>query len=168
MFRRDEIVARLAPIDERLRRIAKAPIDLQDVAWLEKMCSVDPLDAAGVRKEAQDLLDELIDAYAAEDDATRSAIRTLFREFSSFAWATAPRAPRKTRIGFRTHLLHFSIADQGDDPRDARLWLDGLLNEAKQAHLDVGATLQEVAALSSREDRYGWGSTRDWLIKTKQ
>ena len=168
MFSKEQFVDSLTLIDERLRQIAKAPIDLSDAAWFDKMCCVQPLDAAGVRTEAERLLQDLIDAYAAEDDASREVIRDLFRTFPSFAWAAAPRIPRKAREGFRTHLLHFSILDQGDDPRDAKVWLDGLLAEAAEVDLDVTSIMNEVAALSSHEDRYGWGSTHDWLMKKPQ
>jgi hypothetical protein len=164
-FSKQQFAERLTPIEELLRPIAKTPIDIADAAWFEKMSRVAPLDAAGVRVEAERLLQELIDAYAVEDDATRQAIRVLFNEFPSFAWATSPRVSRRTREGFRSHLLHFSILDQGTDPRDARVWLDAMMTEARQARLNVNFTLQEVAALSSLEDRYGWGSTHDWLIK---
>jgi hypothetical protein len=164
-FSKHQFAERLTPIEELLRPIAKTPIDISDVAWFEKMTRVAPLDAAGVRVESERLLQELIAAYAVEDDATRQALRVLFNDYPSFAWATAPRISRRTREGFRTHLLHFSILDQGADPRDARVWLDALMTEARQAHLNVNPTLQEVAGLSSREDRYGWGSTHDWLIK---
>lgn len=165
MFSREQFVTRLSDMEKRLRPIAKGQVDVTDPHWFEKMQKNHPLDQAGVRATAQDLLHELIDAYASEDDAAREIIRALFREFSSFAWATMLRVPSHTKDGFRAHLLHFSVMDQGDDPRDAKVWLDTLWNTAREAHVDVRPILREVAALSSREDRYRWGSTHDWLQK---
>jgi hypothetical protein len=157
--------ARVAAIDRRLQPVADRPVNQADPNWAEKLRGGDPLDEAGVREEAQDVLHELLDAYATGDERTRDAIRSLFGRFSAFAWATTVRSPRTTREGARVHLLHFSVLDQGKDPRDAKLWLDGMVDDARRAGVAIEALLNEVAELSSRQDRYSWGSTRDWLIR---
>jgi len=157
----------LGEVERRLRPIADRPVDISDPNWVDKLKQSRPLDEAGVRERAQDLLDELLAAYATADEDGRRAIRTLFTTFRAFAWATTLRVPRTTPEGFRTHLLHFSAKDQDRDPRDATLWLDDLVEEGARAGLAVDAALAEVANLSSRDDRYGWGSTRDWLLKRR-
>jgi hypothetical protein len=165
MFSEDHWVSQIGGIDEQLRPIATRPVDLGDPNWSNNLRSLNPLDQAGVRHAAEAILQELIGIYAISDDVARAAIRSLFRRFSSFAWAATLAVPTTTSEGFREHLLHFSILDQGQDPRDATLWLDDLVRAARAAGVDVSRSLTEVASLSSREDRYAWGSTADWLLR---
>ena len=165
MFVEDRWLPLMASIDKRLEAIAKRPVDIQDPNWMAKMRNLSPVDEAGVRPAAEELLQELVHEYVACDDAARASIRALFGRFSSFAWAVTLPAPKATAAGCREHLLHFSILDQGRDPRDATLWLDALIETARNAGVDTDPLLEEVASLSSREDRYSWGSTADWLLR---
>jgi hypothetical protein len=170
-----EFSIRLQAIDDRLRPIAERPIDFSGPDPASKLRAavtaarrLPALDEAGVRPAAEALLTDVVNAYGSADDATRAAIRQLFEKFSAFAWAATLPLPRNTPDGFRAHLLHFSILDQGRDPRDATLWLDDLVRGARDAGVDVKQTLTEVARLSSRDDRYRWGSTHDWLMRRSQ
>jgi hypothetical protein len=165
MFADDQWLPLIRAIDERLRPIATRPVDISDPNWLANLQTSSPLDEAGVRPAAQELLQKLVQAYANGDDAARAGIRALFRRFSSFAWAATLVVPRTTAAGFREHLLHFSILDQGRDPRDATLWLDDLVQTARAEGVDVNPLLSEVANLSSREDRCSLGSTAEWLSR---
>ena len=165
MAAEDQWSVRINAIDERLRPIATRPVDITVPGWADRLRTARPLDEAGVRQAADELLRELVGAYAAAGDAARVAIRALFIEFPSFAWAAALTSPPTTVSGFREHLLHFSIVDQGPDPRDATLLLDHLVRSARDAGVDVNPVLTEVASLSSREDRYKWGSTSAWLLR---
>ena len=113
----------------------------------------------------EQLLGELVPAYAKSDDETRSAIRRMFAEYGSFAWAAA-LSTRPTSVGgLRQHLILFSMKDQGWDSRDALLTLQEIVREADKAGVDKAAVLREVAAMSSSINRYGMGSTRDMLLK---
>jgi len=165
MFAEDQWLPLIRSIDERLDPIAKRPVDIMDPNWLAKLRSSSPMDEAGVRPAAEELLQRLVHEYASGDDAARASIRALFRRFSSFAWAATLPVPRTTAAGVRERLLHFSILDQGRDPRDATLSLDDLVQTARGAGVEVDPLLKEVASLSSREDRYSWGSTADWLLR---
>ena len=156
----------LTALDGILYPIAHRRVDISDPAWSEKLRAMRPLDEAGIRLEAEALLQELVDAYAVGDEARRGTIRGYFRTFGAFAWAATLRLPCTTPEGFRARLLHFSILDQGQDPRDATMSLDALVDDARRAGVvAVDDVLKEVADLSSREDRYKWGPTRDWLLK---
>ena len=159
--------SRISALDKRLEPIGNEPGYVSTVDMIAKFKAEGPLDQAGVRPQAEAILMELIDAYAVGDEETREQIRGLFRRFESFAWAAALPHSRSTADGFRAHLLHFSILDQERDPRDARVSLDGLLRDAHQAGLKVKPILREVAELSSCQDRYSWGSTRDWLLRAR-
>ena len=162
MFAEDEWLPLLKVLDDRLRPIAKRPVAFDEIATL---VPPRPLDEANVRPDAEKLLASLVEAYESGDESARAAIRSMFRTFSSFAWAASLVAPTTTPSGVRAHLLHFSILDQGRDPRDATLSLDALLQSARGAGIDVDPILREVASLSSTEDRYSWGSTSEWLLR---
>jgi hypothetical protein len=123
------------------------------------------LDEGGVRNDAESILMALVEYYRTASHADRREVRETFARFHAFAWATGVPLEPQTEAGFVAHLLHFSILDQGSDPRDAKLALESLLERARAAGIDVGPPLKEVASLSSDEDRHTWGSTRDWLLR---
>jgi len=153
-------------LDERLRPIAKRPVDITDLNWLALLKRHPrPLDEAGVRPEAEGLLEELLDEYRTGEEATRAAIRGLFMRYPSFAWAATLPDPLTTDEGFRRHLLLFSMEDQGRDTRDAIVWLHDVCKRAREAGIDPAPILRETAQLSSDENRYGMGSTRELLLK---
>lgn len=162
------IERQLRALDEPLRPVARRAVDVTNAAWVATLKESSPLDEAGVRPQAEDLLKRITTTYADGDDATRASIRSLFQRFTGFAWAATLPLPTTTADGFRAHLLHFSILDQGTDPRDATLALDHLVTTARAAAVDVNSILTEIAALSSREDRYARGSTADWLLRCVQ
>jgi hypothetical protein len=158
--------SRIMDFEERLRPIARRPVDITRPGWLDRLrAGVPPLDEAGVRERAEQLLGELISAYANGGEETRSAIRRMFAEYRSFAWAAALSTPRKSVEGLRQHLILFSMKDQGRDSRDALLTLQEIVREADTAGVDKAAALRAVAAMSSSTNRYGKGSTRDMLLK---
>jgi hypothetical protein len=153
-------------LDLRLRPIAGRPVDVTRPGWAERLrANPAPLDEAGVRQAAEQLLGDLVSAYAQGPEATRTAIRRLFAQHPSFAWAATLSSSPASREDFRRRLILFSIQDQGRDSRDALLNLQDLLREAAGAGLDTDPALREVAAMSSEVDRYGMGSTRDLLLK---
>jgi hypothetical protein len=156
---------RVAALDARLAPIAYRKVDISDPRWVANLRAMRPLDEAGVRTEAEALVQELLEAYGVGDDSGRSFIRGLFRTHGAFAWAAGPPGPRTTPEGLRLRLLHFSVLDQGGDPRDAKLSLDSIVTDAREGGIDVDGTLAAVAELSSSEDRWGWGPTRDWLLE---
>src|SRR5215470_1777386 len=158
--------SRIMDFEERLRPIARRPVDITRPGWLDRLrAGVPPLDQSGVREHAEQLLGELISAYAKGGEETRSAIRRMFAEYRSFAWAAALSTPRTSVEGLRQHLILFSIKDQGRDSRDALLTLQEIVREADTARVDKAATLRAVAAMSSSTNRHGMGSTRDMLLK---
>lgn len=151
-------------LDSKIKPVAKRPVNLSNQdAFADLAAGPHPLDETETREEAEQLLLELVNDYMEATPDWRAGVRGLFRRFDSFAWAAVLRLDRRTEDGILAHLVMFSLKDQGSDPRDAKLWLSDLCDEARHNGLDVGITLRKVAALSSDEDRYGWGSTRRWL-----
>jgi len=161
----DDLDARMTALDERLRPIAQRPVDITRPGWLERLQRAPlPMDEANVRDTAERLLDDLISSYEHGEDETREAIRRLFAGHRSFAWAAALPDPRTSGAGARRHLIVFSMKDQGRDSRDALLTLQEICRDAAAAGVALGPLLEEVAAMSSRADRFGMGSTRDMLL----
>ncbi len=159
-----ELEAEIRPLDLRLEPIANGLVDLEDPDWEEKLDALEPLDEAGIRRdEAERLFLRIIEHYDHASEETRRGIRDLFKRYRSFAWVVyMPNKPLGEET-FRQHLLLFSIDDQGQDPRDAILWLEGLCGRAAEVGVDIGPILKEVAAMSSNRNRYGMGSTRSLL-----
>ncbi|BBC30093.1 hypothetical protein SGFS_013870 [Streptomyces graminofaciens] len=161
------IEAAVTRVDTALRPIAERPVDVSDPDWAEKMrLRPAPMDEAGVRTEAEAALRALLSAYEHGDEPLRASVRALLAHRTAFRWAVhLPFEP--TPEGFRQRLLHMSIVDQGSDTRDELLTLHDLCAEACDAGVDIEPLLREVAELSSREDKYGMGSMRDILLRTR-
>ncbi|QFR02347.1 hypothetical protein F9278_03125 [Streptomyces phaeolivaceus] len=159
------IEARVALLDAALRPIAEEPVDIGDPGWEERMRQrPSAMDEAGVRAEAETVLRAVLTAYADGDDASRVAPRGLFARHTAFRWGVS-LAFAPTPDGFRLRLPHLSAVDQGSDTRDELLALRDLCEDARRAGIDLGPLLREAAALSSRVDKYGMGSTRDILLR---
>ncbi|MFJ6675512.1 hypothetical protein ACIQMJ_30775 [Actinosynnema sp. NPDC091369] len=153
----------VALLDAVLEPVAKAPVDLSDPDWMAELRGVPhPLERAGVRSEAEAVLTEVLDRYAA-DEASRPGLRALFDRYTSFRWAVHLRFPI-TPEGVRSALVLLSVRDQGADTRDELMVLRALCDEARAAGVDVDPILREVAAISSDVDRYGMGSVRAILL----
>jgi len=161
---------RMDVLDQRLRPIANRPVDITDPDWLGKLQSVPPaVDRAGVRDECETLLGELVAAYERGDEDVRQAVRRLLRESPSFAWAATPPSDSSTPSGLKTHLIHFSMLDQGRDPRDAQMSLDGILEAARRAGTPTRDVLEQVAAMSNGEPVYpNWPSTSEMLLRARE
>ena len=152
-------------LDERLRPIAKRTVNVTDPKWFERLQGgLSPMDEAGVRMEVEKLLPELIAAYAKANEQERATIRRFFSEYTSFAWAAALKETNTTVVGFRQHLILFSMQDQGKDSRDALLSLQELCRKAVEAKVEIAPLLREIAAISNTFDKYGMGSTHDMLL----
>ncbi|SNS88328.1 hypothetical protein SAMN05421812_102203 [Asanoa hainanensis] len=74
-------------------------------------------------------------------------------------------APADPAAEFRAELIRWAARDQGNDTRDELLRLRDLVEQARTAGVDLAPIVAEVAELSSTEDRYGMGSTRDLLLR---
>lgn len=153
-------------LDERLRPIAQRPVDVMRPGWEKRLLAgLPPLDEAGVRNETEQLLAELGATYAQGPEEACAAIRRFFMEYRSFEWAATLSMPWTSADGLRQHLILFSMRDQGQDSRDALLWLQQVCREAAAAGVDTAPVLREVAAMSNSANRFGMGSTRDMLLK---
>ena len=161
---------RMDVLDQRLRPIANRPVDITDPDWPSKIEAAGPaVDRAGARDECEALLGELVTAYEHGDEDVRQAVRRLLRESPSFAWAATPPSDSSTPSGLKTHLIHFSMLDQGRDPRDAQMSLDGILEAARRAGTPTRDVLEQVAAMSNGEPVYpNWPSTSEMLLRARE
>ena len=157
-----------AALNARLSPIANRPVDINDPNWMQKLQNApSPLDEANVRKEAQTLMESILEAYSAGAAADRAAIREVLRDNSAFAWATGPSEPPTTSLGFRNHLLRLSAIDQSKDIRDAIVSVDELCKKARAAGVKVEPILAEVAALSSDHSPSNMGSMKQVLSRAR-
>lgn len=153
----------IARMDAALHPIANRPINFFALLFNLRRPN-NPLQQAGVKTQAEQLLAELIEYYPTTDDEMRQAIRKLFDDYQSFSWAaTLPYQP-VTDESFRAHLILFSIKDHERDTRDAIMLLDSLCEKARSAGVKMEPILKEIAELSSDVNKYGMGSTRSLLI----
>ena len=84
----EDFELRMMDLEARLRPIANRPVDITKPGWdLRLTQSPHPLDEAGVRREADMLLEELINVYRAGAEDEREVVRKLFAEYRAFAWA---------------------------------------------------------------------------------
>ena len=157
---------RMMELEEKLRPIAKRPVDITRPGWLERLqAGGSPLDEAGVGDTTERLLAEILAAYVQGTAQTRTVIRRLFQEYQSFSWAATLSVPRTTLDGLRQHLILFSMKDQEHDGRDALLTLQEICQDARNAGLEIAPVIREVAAMSSDENKYGMGSTSQMLLR---
>jgi hypothetical protein len=124
---------------------------------------------AGVRRPAAfDLWGCVRVCRCATKGGIRAAVRRLFDRYTSFRWAAHLPREWDTAEEFRAHLIHLSACDQGSDTRDEILALRDLCDRALGLGIDTGPILDEVAAMSSDEDRYGMGSMRRVILACGQ
>lgn len=158
----------VALIDLRIEPIATRPVDLTDPDWTRKVEEgPPPLDEAGIRPEAEAALREVLSRYEEGGEDVRAALRALLTRCHSFCWATTLPFELTAR-GFRQRLLEMSVEDQGRDARDMMVALNELCGQARDAGVDIGPLLLDVAELSNDVDKYAMGSTRDILLKASR
>lgn len=156
----------MAGLDAVFRPVVKSPVDavLRDdpEAWGASVAA--ELGRLGVDDRAEAAVRTVIEVYAAGDETLRAAVRRLFDRYTSFRWAAQLPREWDTAEEFRAHLIHLSARDQGADTRDEILVLRDLCDRALGLGIDTGPILNEVAAMSSDEDRYGMGSMRGVIL----
>jgi hypothetical protein len=122
------------------------------------------MDETGIRARAEQVLWAIVSLYAEGDDTVRESIRDLFNRHTSFRWGAHLPREWATASDFRARLILMSAHDQGSDTRDEVLTLQSWCAKARDAGIDVGPILIEVAGMSSEVDRYGMGSTRRMIL----
>lgn len=157
----------MARLDAVYRPVAAMPVDRSDRdAIMNLGARVEAaLTELAVDDQAEAVLRAVIELYDAGDETARAAVRRLFDRYTSFRWAAHLPRDWDTAQEFRSHLIHLSARDQGEDTRDEILVLQDLCARAEQAGIDVDPILDEVAAMSSDVDRYGMGSMRSVILR---
>ena len=159
-----EYETRFKFLEERLRPIAKRK--KIDKAVLAKRQH--PMDEAGVRPQAESLLADVAGAYVRGSEGDREAIRDLFHKHTSVSWAIRPPLAPTSEAGFRSWLLMISMVDQGADTRDTILLVSKITRSAAGAGVNIGPIIEEIAGISSDENRYGMGSVRSILLSAQR
>ena len=161
-----DIQKAIARLDALLKPIADRKVSRNELESIAKrtLALASALERAGIRVDAEALVNDIANTYTNSDAPTRQTIRELFVQYRAFAWAAPSPWPLTSPDGLRRHLLMFSILDQGQDSRDANLALKHIVATAEAGHVDVTPVLQDVAALSSDDNKFGMGSTSDMLL----
>jgi len=161
-----DVEREMAWLDAVYRPVVTSPVDVavrdDPDAWGAAVKA--ELDRLAVYDRAEAAVRAVVAVYAAGDETVRAAVRRLFDRYTSFRWAAHLPREWDTAEEFRAHLIHLSARDQGADTRDEILGLRDLCERALGLGIDTGPILDEVAAMSSDEDRYGMGSMRSVLL----
>ena len=159
-------------LDACLKPIANRPIDVKHLDSLTSGARASPLQEAGIEEEAEGMLLAAIALYAKADGTTRDSLRQLFSQTKSLAWAAGwagfAQAATVNSDQFRQQLLLFSLIDQGQDSRDAILQLQYFTKTARTLGIDTRSILEEIAVISSDQNKYGMGSTKQMMLSLTQ
>jgi hypothetical protein len=161
-----DVEREMARLDAIYRPVTSKPVDAavrdDPAAWGAAIET--ELGRLAVNDRAEAALRAAIEVYASGDETVRATVRRLFDQYTSFRWAAHLPREWDTAEEFRAHLIHLSARDQGFDTRDEILVLGDLCDRALGLGIDTGTILDEVAAMSSDEDRYGMGSMRRVIL----
>jgi hypothetical protein len=161
-----DVEREMAWLDAVYRPVADSPVDVEvrddPAAWGAAIEA--ELGRLAVDDRAEAAVRAVVEVYAAGGETVRAAVRRLFDRYTSFRWAAHLPREWDTAEQFRAHLIHLSARDQGSDTRDEILLLGGLCDRALSLGIATGPILDEVAAMSSDEDRYGMGSMRRFIL----
>jgi hypothetical protein len=167
-----QLEARMKALDQQISPIANQTVDIAALMKRKKEGNApvfSALEQAGVKSEAEALIEDLIAAYRSGNDAARDHIRAMLSGHESFDWAVGfPPVVPDPAENFRRQLLRLSMSDQGRDARDLMMALEGRHREALAAGVNLAPIAEEIAALSSDKDRYGMGSTKQIFLNVAQ
>lgn len=154
--------ARMKNIDAISQSITGKPMLLEDVPG--SFTEDEKQTLTRLSQENQDLLDEVIDVYIHSKAGDREKIRQLFRDYPGFRWAVSYQMKGDTDHNLQQFVHYLSILDQEMDTRDFLIKVRHIVQYASKRKLDIASALKDSARLSSSEDRYGWGSTREIFL----
>lgn len=155
-------------LDEQLHPIVHAEIDINAPDWLEQLENFPhPADSSGLRDEISSLFNQIVTKFESLNDEQRQRVIDLMDKKDSLMYSAVLDIDRSTPEGFRKHMILFVIEDQGKDTRDAIMALDHYRKDAEEHGINVNLIFQEMAKIASTRDKYGWGTTRDLLLKNQ-
>lgn len=121
-----------------------------------------------LRPDIQNLFDDILNQFENFTPDQRQKIIDLMYRQEALIWSSRIEEDRDTPDGFRKHMIFFVLMDQGKDTRDALLALQQNQINANKAGINTDAIFKEMAELASTKDKFGWGSTRDLLLRMVQ
>lgn len=161
----DQLEVQMKALDKRIASIANRTMDLPNPKGIARSKQRShPLDTVEARTEAEALIEKLGEVYQSSDAETRARIRAMLVGNASFDWAVQFPEVADAKESLHRSLLRLSMSDQGRDSRDALVALDALVKKARAAGINPVPVLEEIAGLSSVEDRFGMGSMMQMLL----
>jgi hypothetical protein len=149
-------------LNSPLKKILTEEIDINSPDWEEKMMNqAHPADESGLRPQIESFFEELVENFEYLTFEQRARVIDLMASKSYLMQSAVLKDDMGTASGFRKALILFVIQDQGADTRDAILALRSIWDHGKKHGFDIDVLFREMAGLSSDEDKYGMGSTRD-------
>lgn len=157
---------RAVVLNQKLTPFVNVGFDINADNWVEKLAHCPhPADVSGLRIRIATLFNEIINQFEFYNSDQRQQIIDLMYQNDNLMYAAVIDAERDTPDGFRKYMILFVIEDQCKDTRDAILALAHAHTEAERQGIDVGSIFREMATISSANDKFGWGSTRDLFLK---
>lgn len=148
---------------EKIEPILNSKIkNVSDDAWVKTLYK--NLKELNIQNDVDSLMEEILTDFPNVTASQRSAIINVYRNHH-LGWICTIGTRIETSSDFEKSLLLFVIVDQGKDTRDAILELNHIVKQGKLLQLPVSTILKKVSKLASTKDVYGWGSTRDLLLR---
>ena len=145
--------------------IANAEVDINAPHWQESLAmDQNPLEEAGVRKPAEQVIQRVIELFLAANSKGRSQIRKLLADNENFTWAMVTPMSSDPEIVFRDSVLLVIMADTADT-RDAISEIQNLVNSARASGINYRPIMRQLAKVAGTTDRYGFGSMRTVIKK---
>lgn len=145
--------------DSRVKPVINAPYTGDSSSFYQE------LHALGLKSRADAIVQQIVDEFPKLTAENRRKVSELVNRYSGINWLTDLMRKVESIEAFRLSLTWFVIMDQGKDTRDAILELESYISKGKTFGYPVKALLQEISRMASEQDRYGWGSTRDLILK---
>lgn len=149
--------SQIEQLNSRIEPIANSCVDLEtlEVSFDKNEEAI----LADVANSAQDLLVDIIDEYISANDNLRQEIRHIFVEYGSFSWAVGYKQKDNSSTEVKRYIAFISIQDQGRDTRDFLLNCSAIFDHYQTECIEYKEELASIVSISSKQDKYGMGST---------
>ncbi len=149
----------LQTLDSRVKPLINAPYTGDSSSFYQE------LHALGLKSRADVIVQQIVAEFPELTAENRRRVSELVNRHGGINWLTDFMRKVESIEAFRMSLTWFVIMDQGKDTRDAILELESYISKGKTLGYPVKALLQEISRMASEQDRYGWGSTQDLILK---
>lgn len=119
-----------------------------------------------ISESITDIVNEIMFAFLKVNADQRLSISELINENDTILWALKPFEQPTNIEDIENQMLWFIILDQGKDTRDAILALNEIISITKSLGFNVNTLLKKYVSLASIQDKFGWGSTQNLILRS--